>query len=185
MNPTGTVYWITGLSGAGKTTLATRLVAQLKMLAQPTVFLDGDVMREIFDTTTNLNRNERFLLSMKYAKLCHALSNQGFNVVCATISLFHETQAWNRENIHHYFEVFLQVPLAELMRRDPKKIYAKANAGTLTHVVGLDIPAEFPMHPDLILNHEDKLSTEEAVDQIIHLSHHRLQPGEKHESSCL
>ncbi len=167
MNTIGTVYWITGLSGAGKTTLATALVEKLKTTGKHPIFLDGDAMRDIFDTTKNLNQNERFLLSKKYAKLCQVLANQGFDVVCATISLFHETQSWNRKHITHYVEIFLQVPLAELKKRDPKEIYAKHTAGEMPNVVGIDIPAEFPKQPDILIDFNDGLSTSEAVNQII------------------
>ena len=178
MKTTGTVYWVTGLSGAGKTTLATALVEKLKTTGKSPIFLDGDVMRDIFDTTKNLSQDERFLLSKKYAKLCQTLANQGFHVVCATISLFHETQAWNRTHITHYIEIFLQVPLTELKRRDTKAIYAKHTAGEISNVVGIDIPAEFPKQPDILIDFNDGLSINETVNQIISL-------GDSHESSCL
>ena len=90
--------------------------------------------------------------------LCRMLAEQGFDVVCATISLFHEVQRWNRENIPRYHEIFVRVPLEELKRRDTKGIYLAATAGGAANIVGFDIPAETPEAPDLILDNDSSLN---------------------------
>ena len=69
------------------------------------------------------NKNARLELAQQYARLCKLLSEQGVWVLIATISLFREIHDWNRKNISNYFEVFLDVPMAELRRRDSKGIY--------------------------------------------------------------
>ena len=76
------------------------------------------------------------------------LASQGTDVVCPTISLFHEVQLWNRQNIPGYREIYLRVPMEELRRRDAKGIYAAAARGDLRDVVGLDVPAELPEAPE-------------------------------------
>jgi hypothetical protein len=94
------------------------------------------------------------------------LAEQGSDVVCSTISLFHDVQRWNRENISRYYEIFVRVPLEELRRRDTKGIYLGAN-NEAANIVGLDIPAETPEAPDLILDNDASMQPEEAVRLIL------------------
>ena len=128
---TGQIIWITGLSGAGKTTVAEQLTLRIRELGLNTILLDGDVLRDLFKNTEVIsetyNREARITLALKYAHICKILSSQGFTVVIATISMFREVYAWNRANLPNYFEVYLKVPLEELRLRDPKKIYQRYN----------------------------------------------------------
>ncbi len=103
---------------------------------------------------------------MRNARLCRLLANQGTDVVCMTISLFHDVQRWNRENIPGYCEIYLRVPMDELQRRDVKGIYAASNQGDLRNVVGLDMPAELPEAPDLTLDNFGALDSSSAVERI-------------------
>ena len=82
--------------------------------------------------------------AMRNARLCRLLAEQGTDVVCATISLFHEVQRWNRENIPGYREIYLRVPMDELRRRDSKGIIRRAQHGDARDIVGIDVPAEIP-----------------------------------------
>jgi phosphohistidine swiveling domain-containing protein len=104
---------------------------------------------------------------MRNARLCRLLAEQGAVVVCATISLFHEVQRWNRENLPSYCEIYLRVPIDELRRRDTKGVYAGVEAGGARNVVGIDLPAEFPEMPDLILENHGTLDLTSAVDCIL------------------
>ena len=81
--------------------------------------------------------------------LCKALSSQGFIVIVATISMFHEIYAWNRENLENYLEIYLKVPLDELYLRDDKKIYQDYKDGKLSNVAGLDLSVDEPLSSDL------------------------------------
>lgn len=145
---TGRTIWITGLSAAGKSTLAAALVTLLRKDGKNVILLDGDELREVFGATAisadNHDRQVRLALAMQYAHLCRILSAQGFIVVIATISLFREVHRWNRENLPGYFEVYLDVPLDELRRRDPKGIYRRFDAGDLVNVAGLDLQVDKP-----------------------------------------
>ncbi len=86
----GTVYWVTGLAGAGKTTIANLLVEDMRARQTTVIFLDGDVMREVFGGSAGHSLAERLVLARQYAALCRLISHQGISVVCATISMFHE-----------------------------------------------------------------------------------------------
>ena len=93
-------------------------------------------------------------------------ASQGTDVVCPTISLFHEVHDWNRRNIPGYCEIYLRVPMEELRRRDAKGIYAAADRGELRDVVGLDMPAEVPEAPNLLLDNFGLLDSSSAADRI-------------------
>jgi adenylylsulfate kinase-like enzyme len=165
--PPGRVFWITGLSGAGKTTLGRELWRRLRDAGRPVTFLDGDQLRRTIAEDLGHTAADRRRSAMRNARLCRLLAEQGTDVVCATISLFHEVQRWNRENIPGYREIYLRVPMDELHRRDNKGIYAGARRGDAQDVVGLDLPAEAPETPDLVLDNYGALDVATAVDRIL------------------
>lgn len=147
------VIWITGLSAAGKTTLATAVVRRLRELGEPVVLLDGDDLREALGADAAHDRATRLRLGFQYARLARMIARQGVTVVVGTVALFKEIHAWNRANQPGYFEVYLKVPLEELRRRDPKGLYRRFDAGLMKDVAGLDLPVDEPASPDLLLAH--------------------------------
>jgi glutamine kinase len=166
--PPGRVFWITGLSGAGKTTLGKELSTRLRANGRRSViFLDGDTLRAAIAEDLGHSTQNRRQSAKRNARLCQLLAEQGADVICATISLFHEVQRWNRENIPGYREIYLRVPLEELKNRDIKGIYARYRKGDGRNVVGIDVPAEAPEAPDLILDNYGELDVATAVDRIL------------------
>ena len=164
------VYWLTGLSGCGKTTIGKVLYQKLRQNQPAVVLLDGDVLREVLGQQTQYQVADRYEISMIYARLCKMLSEQGITVVCCTISLFHATQVWNREHIPYYYEILIQTPLQELRQRDSKQIYSQQQQGQLSDVVGVDLTAEFPKLPDLIIENTHGKDIEQQVEKILDLS---------------
>ncbi|HTV50128.1 MAG TPA: adenylyl-sulfate kinase [Steroidobacteraceae bacterium] len=160
------MFWITGLSGAGKTTIGRELWRRLREAGHSVVFLDGDELRGALAEDLGHDRKHRLRSAMRNARLCRLLARQGSYVVCATISLFHEVQRWNRENIANYTEIYLRVPLEELQRRDLKGIYAASRRGELQHVVGVDIAAEMPTAPDVVVDNYGNSDSAAAVERI-------------------
>jgi adenylylsulfate kinase-like enzyme len=165
------VIWITGLSGAGKSTLADDIVARLRAEGKAVVQLDGDELREVFGAVAanaqNHGREGRLALAMQYAHLCRVIASQGLTVVIATISLFREVHAWNRENLPGYFEVYLKVPVEELRRRDPKGIYRRFDAGDLSNVAGLDLPIDEPAAADWVHEFASEQTAPVLADNLI------------------
>ncbi|MBD5462855.1 MAG: adenylyl-sulfate kinase [Lachnospiraceae bacterium] len=175
----GKVFWITGLSGAGKTTVGTLLYESIKREKNNIVLLDGDNLREVFksvDYTLEGRKN----LGYKYAELCKMLSAQGIIVVICTICMFDEVRAWNRENIENYIEIYLEVDINELIRRDQKGLYSAATAGKRDNVMGINLDFEAPKHPDLVLDNSGEKTPEEQVEIILE----RYQPCLEVYSEC-
>lgn len=163
----GRVFWISGLSGAGKTTVCHKLVEYLKTQHRSVVMLDGDELREAMSAASAYSRKERLQLAMRCAHLCHLISVQGLDVVIATISLFREVHEWNRSNIPGYMEIFLDVPMEELIRRDPKQIIARAAKGELKDFTGVDLAVEVPQVPDVHIQWEPGLTEVAALSRIV------------------
>lgn len=161
------VFWITGLSAAGKTTLAKLLTTRLRERGVPTVMLDGDALREALGVLTEHSREARLELAFKYSGLAKMIASQGVNVVVSAVALFKEIHEWNRTNLPGYFEVYLKVPIEELRRRDPKGIYRKFDSGELRNVAGLDIPIDEPWAPELLIKYESGISPELELERLL------------------
>ena len=166
------MIWITGLSGAGKTTLAREVAGLIRLAGRAVLVLDGDELREVFAsgafTAQNHGRVGRLELALQYAHLCRVIAGQGLTVVIATISMFREVHTWNRANLPGYFEVYLRVPLNELRRRDPKGIYRRFDSGELTNVAGLDLVVDEPDAADWLIDFDSikpaSVLAEELID---------------------
>jgi adenylylsulfate kinase-like enzyme len=167
----GKVIWITGLSGAGKSSLAQEVTEELRLEGEFVVMLDGDELREVFGASAsnsqNHSRESRLNLAMQYARLCYVLALQGATVIIATISLFREIHSWNRANLPNYFEVYLKVPLDELRRRDSKSIYRRFDAGELTQVAGLDLAIDEPENPDWVAEFSAEWSVQVLANELL------------------
>ena len=158
------VFWITGLSGAGKSTIGFNYYQRLLSRGVSAVFLDGDELRLImggegYDMETRKN------LAFRYSRLCKLLSDQNINVVIATISMFHDVQNWNRLNIDNYVEIYIKVSLDELVKRDQKNLYSSNQK----NVVGFTAQYEEPKKSHIVLINNGSKSPNEVTD-ILELS---------------
>lgn len=161
------VYWITGLSGAGKTTIGKLLYEKMKETYPNTVFLDGDAMRKVFGNDLGYTREERIKCAMRYSRLCAMLEEQGMHVICCTISMFDCVREWNRENIHNYREIYVKVSMETLLKRDQKGLYSGTTAEKEKEVAGVHVEIEEPKHPDLVLENDGEKTLEEQVGRIL------------------
>ena len=166
MKKSGTVFWICGLAGSGKTSVAQEFSKILDKRGVNSILLDGDYIREIFDLPKDYSYEGRKKLAIIYSKMTKMLSDQGFTVIVSVIAMFEEIFKYNRKNIKNYIEVFLDVPMDELIRRDKKKLYSKALNGELKDVVGIDIKAEFPKNPDIKIMNYGSVDINDSVKKI-------------------
>ena len=123
----GTLYWVTGLSGSGKTTISKNFYKEIKKNNKNVIFLDGDIMRNILNMGGNsYDKKSRLNIAMLYARFAKLITDQGIDVVFATISMFHTVREWNKININNYIEIYLKVPFDILEKRDKHKLYSNA-----------------------------------------------------------
>jgi len=164
------VIWIIGLSGTGKTTLATQVVERIRNLNGKVVLLDGDLIRTLFGNDVDHTVEGRRRNAERLSVLSKFLADQGIHVVAAVLSIFPEWRRWNRENIPDYSEVYIKASMQTLLRRDIKNLYARAFNGEIPNVVGVDIPFPEPENPDLVIeNDSDRLEFKEFIDKIMSL----------------
>ena len=143
------------MSGSGKTTLGQKIYQARKANNKCTVFLDGDHVREMLRNDVDHTIQGRYKNAERISHICKFLDKENIDVVAAVLSIFPEWQAWNRENLNDYYEIFLDVPMSELIARDPKGLYKQAAAGKLQNFVGFDIAFPRPPNPDLVVTGDD------------------------------
>ena len=162
------VIWISGLSGAGKTTLGTALFNRLKASHSNLVILDGDDLRNALILNIGHDQESRRVNSNRYANIAHLLDSQGIHVIVCAVSISNDAQKLNRQRLSNYLEVYLDVPLEVLKARDPKGIYRKAEKGLISNVSGVDIPYDPPLEPHITVpNDKSREFLETKIDEIV------------------
>ncbi|MGB0571186.1 MAG: adenylyl-sulfate kinase [Alphaproteobacteria bacterium] len=146
------VIWLTGLSGAGKTTIAEAMFGTLKPHIPELVLVDGDVIRELFGASLGYEEPARQEQIGRIQRLSGWLARQGQTVVVAALYAHPDLLAWNRDNLPGYFEVYVDAPMDLLRERDSKGLYAGADSGRTPNVVGVDIPWHAPQQPDMVID---------------------------------
>lgn len=157
--------WISGLSAAGKSTLARLLVARLRAFGYPTALLDGDEMRQVFDVKLGYDLASRRKQTERIRRLAQWVGRQGIVSVVAIVHPCDADRQACRQQVDGYFEVHLECPLAVCIGRDPKHLYEEALSGRREHVVGVDIPYDTPGFVDLRLR-SDAHSPEELLAEV-------------------
>ena len=164
----GVVIWLTGLSGAGKSTVAGLLAQRLRAEGQRTYLLDGDVLRTGLNRDLGFSAEDRAENVRRVGEVAWLMADAGLIVVVALISPFQRDRQAVRERFapRTFFEVHVDVPLAVAESRDPKGLYRKARAGLLRDFTGIDSPYEPPAMPEVHLP-TATLSPETAVDIVV------------------
>ncbi|MEJ3718498.1 adenylyl-sulfate kinase [Paenibacillus polymyxa] len=159
----GSVCWITGLSGAGKTTIAQIMFQKIQAQGTAVIWLDGDILREAFGGDLGYSYEDRNQCAFRYAKLCKIFSEQGLIVICSTISMFDNVREWNAHHIKKYFEVYLKVDLDVLKLQNNKQLYDDKDGS----VVWEWVEYEEPKNPDMIILNRDSLGREQLADKVL------------------
>ena len=176
-NGRGATYWVTGLPGAGKTSIGKLLWQRLRSDGRFALFLDGDRLRGLLGDQFGFSRTDRLALAKRYALFCQELSNQGAEVICATVSMFEDVRRWNRGNLPNYREIYLRVPLEVLRERDQKGLYSAAASMTAYNVPGINQPFEEPRDPHIVIDNDGSSAPEEIAESLFRTCALPLMPG--------
>ena len=160
------VVWITGPSGAGKTTLANALHEKLEEMGYTAEVLDGDGIRSKLYPDLGFSREEREMHNKVVVHFAETLARNGVIAIVSVIAPYRSSREYARKEIKNFMEVYLKCPVDVRIKRDPKGLYNKALKGELKELTGLDGVYEEPENPELVL-HTHRMSVEEEVEAVI------------------
>ncbi len=149
----GCCIWLTGLSGAGKSTIAGILAARLELRGRTVTLLDGDVVRTHLSKGLGFSKDDRDTNIRRIGFVASEVVRHGGAVICAVVSPYESTRNEAREMVGapSFVLVYVATPLEECERRDVKGLYAKARRGEIKGLTGIDDPYEPPASPDIVL----------------------------------
>lgn len=172
----GFVLWMTGLSGAGKTTIALELLRQLNGRGLKLERLDGDVVRESLTKDLGFTAEDRRKNIERVTFVAKLLSRNGVGCICSFISPYQAVRDHVRAETTHFLEVFVDAPLEVVIDRDVKGLYKKALDGEIPHFTGISDPFEAPENPDIHLRTDQETVAESAAKIIAELEARGLIP---------
>ena len=172
------MVWLTGLSGAGKSTIANLVEKRLAADGRHTYLLDGDNVRHGLNKDLGFTEEDRVENIRRVAEVAKLMVDAGLIVLVSFISPFRAERRMAREMMgeREFVEVFVDTPIEEAERRDVKGLYKKARAGELKNFTGVDSPYEAPEDPEIRID-TTRVSPEEAAEQIFAWLEGAFDPG--------
>lgn len=156
----GVLVWITGLPGAGKSTLSQTLLSKIKKKYKkmPIVHMDGDDFRNLMDNDLGYSESERIKNAYRIVRICHYLYLQGLVVICSTVSLYKEIHEWININFSNKYLIFIECDQQLLIDRNQKKLYEKIINKKIKNLIGIDQKYNKPENPDLIIKNNKSMT---------------------------
>ena len=166
MTSAGFTVWFTGLSGAGKTTLADLVGGELRARGLAVESLDGDVVRQYLTKGLGFSKEDRDENIRRIGWVAAMGTRLGGVMLVSAISPYREIRREVRELVGEFVEVFVECSLDELVRRDPKGLYKKALSGEIANFTGISDPYEAPLAPEIVVN-TDRETPRESASKIL------------------
>ena len=167
MSERGFTVWFTGLSGAGKSTIAEMLFHEFQARGMKTEILDGDVVRRNLSKGLGFSKEDRDLNILRIGFVANLLTRNGVATICCPISPYRGARDAVREEIGAFVEVYVHATVDEIAaHRDPKGLYKKALAGEITGFTGVDDPYEVPENPELVVDTLEE-TPEESLGNVL------------------
>lgn len=143
----GILFWITGLSGSGKTTIAKKIKKKISKLYGPTIEISGDELRGIFklNKPSDFSHKSRLKNLWIYCELCKLITDKKINLIFNTMRLYNRARVWNRKNFDNYIEIYIEADIEKILSQKKKEKHLSKKR----NVVGYDIKAEFPKNPHI------------------------------------
>ena len=176
----GLVIWLTGLSSAGKTTIARLVIPELESRGFVVEHLDGDVVRKHLSLGLGFSEADRKTNISRIGWVAARVARAGAAVVVSSISPYEESRRWVRETVERdarFVEVFVSTPLSVCAARDRKGLYAKALAGEIADFTGVSAPYEEPIDPDIRIDTTAMTPRESALHLLARLEQIALIPS--------
>jgi adenylyl-sulfate kinase len=173
----GFTIWLTGLSGAGKTTLAHLLEKTLRSAGHKVEVLDGDVIRTHLCKDLGFSKEDRDTNIRRIGWVCELLNRNGVVAVAAAISPYRAVRDEMRTKIAHFIEVYLECPLSVLVERDLKGLYKRALAGEISNFTGISDPYEPPLSPEVVCHTDGRETPEQSAAKVLAAVHAKLSTG--------
>ncbi len=164
---TGCTVWFTGLSGAGKTTIADLVEAELRRRGHKVEVLDGDVVRTHLSKGLGFSKEDRDTNIRRIGWVCEVLTRNDVIAIAAAISPYREVRDEVRATIGSFVEVYVEAPIAVLAERDVKGLYKKALAGEITGFTGVSDPYEPPLEPEVVCHTDGRETPEESALKVL------------------
>ena len=158
----GILFWITGLSGSGKTAIAKKIYKKISHLYGPTIEISGDDFRKIF-RLNKYTKKARIEYLLKYLHFCKLITNQKINLIFNLIGMYNRARRWNRKNIDNYVEIYIKADIHKIIKLKRKATYLKNKK----NIVGLDIKPEFPKKPNIVIKNDFNKSTDKLAKELL------------------
>ena len=158
----GILFWITGLSGSGKTIIGRKIKKEIIKIYGPTIHVSGDDLRKIF----KINKYD-YKSRLKYGRQCcnfaKFITDQKINLIFSIIGMTQSLRDWNRKNIDNYIEIYIKSNIKQILKKKIKKLYTLNKSP----VVGINIKPEFPKKPNIVINNNFKKNSQQLANELM------------------
>lgn len=159
----GILFWITGLSGSGKSSIAREILPTIRKKFGPTLLMNGDNMRTIFNLT-KYDKHSRLEYALNFSKFSENITNQGLNIIFATIGMYHKARKRNKSRVDNYIEIFIDTEIKNIIKNGKKKkIYNRK----LNNIVGKQIKPELPKSPNIKVKNDFSKNIKKISNKIL------------------